>query len=166
MEKLYKLGKTRSIGVSNWTILGLESLLRVAEIKPAVNQVEIHPFLPNTSLISYFTSHGILPVAYSPLGSQLQVAYTGETVMGNEVLKGIAGNRGVSVAQILISWGLKRGYAVLPMSGSEERIKKNFQVVELSDEEFEDINNISKGINHRFVNLKETFGFDVWAEDE
>jgi len=86
--------------------------------------------------------------------------------MGNECLKGIAKKRGVSAAQILISWGLKRGYAVLPMSGNEERIKKNFQVLELSDEEFENINNISSGTHHRFVNLKETFGFDVWAEDE
>jgi len=162
VEKLYKEGKTRSIGVSNWTIAGLESLLRIAEIKPAINQVEIHPFLPNTSLIKYCNTHDILPVAYSPLGSQLQVPYTGETVMSNKVLKEIAEKRGVSVAQILISWGLQRGYAVLPMSGNEERIKKNFEVVELSEEEFDAINNVSLGNRHRFVNLKETFGYDVW----
>jgi diketogulonate reductase-like aldo/keto reductase len=69
MEKLYKSGKARSIGVSNWKISDLEAMLKYAEIKPMMNQVEIHPFLPNTELVEYCFSHDILPVAYSPLGS-------------------------------------------------------------------------------------------------
>jgi diketogulonate reductase-like aldo/keto reductase len=62
MEKLYKDGKTRSIGVSNWTIDKLERLLAVADIKPVVNQIEIHPFFPNTKVVEYCMSKSILPV--------------------------------------------------------------------------------------------------------
>jgi diketogulonate reductase-like aldo/keto reductase len=76
MEKLFKAGKPRSIRVSNWKISDLEAMLKYAEIKPAINQVEIHPFLPNTELVQCCFSHNILPVAYSPLGSQGQVATT------------------------------------------------------------------------------------------
>ncbi|KUJ22082.1 Aldo/keto reductase [Mollisia scopiformis] len=165
LEKLYKLGKARSIGVSNWTITGLERLLEYAEIKPAINQVEIHPFLPNSELIQYCMSHNILPVAYSPLGSQHQVPTTGEKVLTHPELTSIATKKGISLVQLLVAWGLKRGYAVLPKSGNAERIKSNFCLVELNEEDFEAVNKIAEGRHCRFVNPKEMFGYDVWSEE-
>ncbi len=70
----------------------------------------------------------------------------------------------MSFAQVLIAWGLKRGYAVLPKSSNAERIKSNFEVVDLSEDEFEEINEVAKRKNDRFVNLKDTFGYNVWPE--
>lgn len=165
MEKLYKAGKAKSIGVSNWTIDGLEAMLKYAEIKPVVNQVEIHPFLPNTELIEYCVSRDILPVAYSPLGSQHQVKHSLEAVSTNSELNALAKKKGVTLAQILIAWGLKRGYAVLPKSSNPERIKGNFAIIDLTEEDFEAVNKVAEGRNDRFVNLKDTFGYDVWPEE-
>jgi diketogulonate reductase-like aldo/keto reductase len=165
MEKLHKSGKTRSIGVSNWTLAGLEALMKYAEIKPAINQVEIHPFLPNKELIAYCNANCILPVAYSPLGSQQQCPTTGEKVMENAALNAIAENKGVTLVQLLIAWGLKRGYAVLPKSSVEARIRSNFQIVDLSEEEFEGVNKVAEGRHSRFVNPKDMFGFDVWPDE-
>lgn len=127
--------------------------------------MEIHPFLPNTKLIDYCRSHDILPVAYSPLGSQDQIPTTNEKVSTNAELNALAKKKGVSVAQILIAWGLKRGYVVLPKSSNDERIRSNFQVIELSDQDFEAVNKVAEGRLYRFVNPKDMFGYDVWAEE-
>jgi diketogulonate reductase-like aldo/keto reductase len=165
MENLYRAGKTRSIGVSNYKISDLETLLNYANVKPVINQVEIHPFLPNIELIKYCRSHDILPVAYSPLGSQHQVPTTGEKVTTNAALNDIGTNKGVSLASVLIAWGLKRGYVVLPKSSDPERIRSNFQHVELSEAEFEAVNKVANGRHYRFVNPKGMFGYDCWAEE-
>ncbi|KAI9738038.1 MAG: Glycerol 2-dehydrogenase (NADP(+)) [Claussenomyces sp. TS43310] len=164
-EKLYKSGKARSIGVSNWTIKGLEALLKYAEVKPTTNQVEIHPFLPNTELVQYCFEHDIIPVAYSPLGSQDQVPGTGEKVSTNKDLIAIAEQRGATLAQVLIAWGIRRGYAVLPKSSNPSRIQSNAQLIKLTDKEFEAVNKIAEGRHSRFVNMKDTFGYDVWPEE-
>lgn len=116
MEELYAAGKARAIGVSNWTILGLKKRLRIAKVKPAVNQIEIHPFLPNTELVEFCLSHGILPEAYPPLGSQDQAPNTGEKVRTNSTLNEVAERSGDTLAQVLLAWGLRRGYVVLPKS--------------------------------------------------
>lgn len=165
MEELLAAGKARSIGVSNWTIAGLEKLLKFAQIKPAVNQIEIHPFLPNDELVKYCFNHGIMPEAYSPLGSQNQVPSTGEKVTTNPTLNQIAKKRGSSLAQVLIAWGLKRGYVVLPKSSTPSRIESNFKFTGLSDDEFRAVNDVAKGRHTRFVNMKDTFGYNVWPEE-
>ncbi|RDL39569.1 Aldo reductase [Venustampulla echinocandica] len=168
MEKLYRLGKARSIGVSNWTIPLLEKLLTYAEIPPAINQVEIHPYFPNTRLVNFCFGHGILPVAYSPLGSQGQVKENKrERVSDDPKLKAIAEQKGSTVAQVLIAWGVKRGYAVVPKSANEERIRSNFGLLDLSDEEFQAVNSVVEGRGvTRFVNPRDMFGYDVWAGED
>lgn len=165
MEQLYAEKKTRAIGVSNWTIGRLDQLLSFAKVKPQINEIEIHPFLPNTELVEYLFRHDILPEAYSPLGSQNQVPTTGEKVSENTVLNAIAKEKGSTLAQILIAWGLRRGYVVLPKSGNPGRIESNFQSVELTDKEFEGINSVAATHHFRFVNMKDTFGYDVWPEE-
>lgn len=165
MEELYKQGVVRAIGVSNWTIPGLEKLLKIAEVKPTVNQIEIHPFLPNEELVNYCFEHNILPSAYSPLGSQDQVPTTGEKVRTNPTLNKIADQSGRTLAQVLLAWGLRRGYIVLPKSSTPSRIESNLQVSELSDDEFEAVQQVAKGRHTRFVNMKDTFGYDVWADE-
>lgn len=165
MEDVYRSGKARAIGVSNWTIRGLKELLSFAEVKPHVNQIECHPFLPNTALVDFCLEQGILPAAYSPLGSQNQVPSTGEKVRTNSKLNEVAERCGLDLAQVLLAWGLQRGYVVLPKSSTPKRIESNWQIPELSDEDFEAVQSVARGRHTRFVNMKDTFGYDVWADE-
>jgi diketogulonate reductase-like aldo/keto reductase len=165
MEELADSGKARAIGVSNWTIEGLQKMLKFARIKPAVNQIEIHPFLPNSELVDFCFRNGIMPAAYSPLGSQNQVPSTGETVRENAALNAVAKHSGHNLAQVLLAWGLQRGYIVLPKSSTPSRIESNLQIPELTPEEFQAIEDVAKGRHVRFVNMKDTFGYDLWPEE-
>ncbi|KAJ5206071.1 Aldo/keto reductase subgroup [Penicillium cf. griseofulvum] len=165
MEKLYADGKAKAIGVSNWTIPQLEAMAKFAKVQPMVNQIEIHPFLPNNELVQYCFDHNILPQAYSPLGSQNQVPTTGERVSENKTLNAVAEKGGNTLAQVLIAWGLRRGYSVLPKSSNPKRIESNFKSIELSDADFEAVNEVAKGRHCRFVNMRDTFGYDVWPEE-
>ncbi|KAF4974805.1 hypothetical protein FZEAL_8329 [Fusarium zealandicum] len=165
MEELQASGKTRAIGVSNWTIPGLKQMLGFAKVKPTVNQIEIHPFLPNTELVKFCLDNDILPQAYSPLGSQNQVPTTGEKVRTDKTLNEVADRSGNTLAQVILAWGLRRGYSVLPKSSTPSRIESNFQVPNLSDEDFEAVESVARGRHTRFVNMKETFGYDVWPAE-
>ncbi|EEQ34703.1 Glycerol 2-dehydrogenase (NADP(+)) [Microsporum canis] len=165
MEELYEAGKAKAIGLSNFTIAGVKQILSFAKVPPHANQIEIHPFLPNTELVEFCFSKNIMPQAYSPLGSQNQVPTTGEKVGTNATLNEIAKNGGHTLAQVLIAWGERRGYVVLPKSSNPQRIESNFKEIELSDEEFEAVNKVSQGRHTRFVNMKDTFGYDVWPEE-
>jgi diketogulonate reductase-like aldo/keto reductase len=165
MEKVYSQGLTKSVGVSNWTEAGIASLLKYAKVKPAINQIEIHPFLPQHHLTEYCVSQSIVPVAYSPLGSQDQVPGTGEKVSTNKDLIAIAEKNGVTLAQVLIAWGIRRGYAVLPKSSNPGRIQGNAKLITLSDEDFEAVNKVADNRKSRFVNMKDTFGYNVWPEE-
>lgn len=166
MEELYAEGKAKAIGVSNWTIPRLEQLLSFAKVKPHLNQIEIHPFLPNRELVDFCQKNGIFVVAYSPLGSQNQVPTTGEKVNENKTLNEVAAKNGHTLAQNLIAWGIRRGYAVLPKSSTPSRIESNFQDFELNDADWKAINDVARGRHCRFVNMKDTFGYDVWPEEK
>ncbi|ABN65453.1 Aldo/keto reductase [Scheffersomyces stipitis CBS 6054] len=149
LQPLVALGKTKSIGVSNFSVTNLEKLLNAptTKIVPVVNQVELHPYLPQQQLLEYTKKHGIVLEAYSPLGSTNSPLFKDETVVK------IAEKNGVSPATILISWALWRGTVVLPKSVTESRVQSNFEVINLSDEDGQTIDNIHKvkGV-HRFIN--------------
>ncbi|KAL9083509.1 MAG: hypothetical protein Q9165_008490 [Trypethelium subeluteriae] len=163
LEKLHRAGKARSIGVSNWSIKKLDRLLACAEVKPVVNQIEIHPYFPNSELVEYCLSKAILPVAFSSLGSQHAIPTTQDRLLQDPKLVALAANRGVSLAQLLIAWGLRRGYGVLPKSTTADRIKNNLDLVELSDAEFQAISDAAAGKRFRFCDLEYIFGYDAWA---
>ncbi|GAP84063.1 putative glycerol dehydrogenase protein [Rosellinia necatrix] len=165
MEELLASGKTRAIGVSNWTIPNLKKLMSFAKVKPQVNQVEVHPFLPNEELVEFCHANDILVEAYSPLGSQDQVPTTGEKVRTNKTLNEVADRSGHTLAQVLLAWGLRRGYVVLPKSSTPSRIESNAQIRELSDADFEAVQQVARGRHTRFVNMKDVFGYDVWPEE-
>ncbi|KAI8981768.1 NADP-dependent oxidoreductase domain-containing protein [Mycotypha africana] len=156
MEKLLDTGKVKSIGVANFSIPNLERLLKTAKVVPAVNQIELHPYLPQFKLVEFCKSKGIHCSAYSPLGS------TQSTLFEDETLGKIAKSYNVSLAQILISWGVTRG-SVLPKSVHPERIASNIETVELKDEEIQAINDISKTTTKRFI--RPNWGVPVFDED-
>jgi diketogulonate reductase-like aldo/keto reductase len=175
MEELQRSGKTKSIGVSNYAVRHLQPLLSYCEIKPVINQIEIHPYFPNTELINFCRENDIMPVAYSPLGSQGQTKKAKEnqtTVLTDPTLEELAREKGCSVAQICIAWGIKRGYPVLPKSANEGRVRANFELVSLTGEEMKRVDGIAATIGKgdgkgvRLVNPIGMFGFNVWEGED
>ncbi|WP_165995767.1 aldo/keto reductase [Bacillus sp. Cs-700] len=120
MEKLYKDGRIRAIGVSNFHPNHLEDLMKDAEIIPMVNQVEFHPLLNQKELREYCKQHSIQLEAWSPLAQG--------KLLDHEVVKEIAEQHGKSTAQVIIRWDLEHEVVTIPKSSNPERIKQNFDV--------------------------------------
>ncbi|EEB06938.1 glucose 1-dehydrogenase [Schizosaccharomyces japonicus yFS275] len=151
MEGLVKSGKVKNIGISNFNNEELDRILKVAEIPPAVHQMETHPYLKQTEFIEKHKKLGIHVTAYSPLANQN--ALYGNAVpklIEHKTLVDIAKTKGEGVtgANIAISWAVKRGTSVIPKSVHANRIKSNFLVVPLTDDEMKAIDNI--GVSKRF----------------
>ncbi|KXZ20943.1 glyoxal reductase [Bacillus nakamurai] len=138
LEKLYKDGKIRAIGVSNFQVHHLEELLKDAEIKPMVNQIEFHPRLTQKEVRDFCKAQGIQVEAWSPL-MQGQL-------LDNDVLSQIAEKHNKSVAQVILRWDLQNEVVTIPKSIKEHRIIENADIFdfELSQEEIEKINALNK----------------------
>ena len=140
MQKLVGTGKVRNIGVSNFGITHFEKLFADPEFKvmPAVNQIELHPSNPSPKLVEYNTKNGIHSTGYSCLGSTNSPFYT------NDMLHKLAEKKGRTIQQVLLMWGLQKGWSVIPKSVNEGRIKANFDLDgwSLSGEEMKDIDSI------------------------
>ncbi|MDP3741166.1 MAG: aldo/keto reductase [bacterium] len=136
MQELYRSKKARAIGVSNYTISHLEEMKSYATVMPAVNQVEMHPFLYQKDLADYCAQNNIAVEAYSPLvhGQKLD----------NPRLSKIAKKYGKSNAQILIRWSLQHGFIVLPKSSHKDRIQENIKVFDfaLTDEDMRSLDTL------------------------
>ncbi|NHC38995.1 aldo/keto reductase [Bacillus sp. MM2020_1] len=137
-EKLYKDGRVRAIGVSNFLVHHLEDLLSSAEIKPMVNQVEFHPHLTQKELLDYCKNEGIQLEAWSPL-KQGQL-------LSEPVLVDLAHKYNKSVAQVILRWDLQHGVVTIPKSIKEHRIIENANIFdfELSAEDMEKIDGLNQ----------------------
>lgn len=133
LEDLYRAGRVRAIGVSNFLPHHLRSLMKTAEVMPMVNQIEFHPGYPQTYTVEFCKAHGILPEAWSPLGRT--------RVLQDERLAGIAAKYGKSVAQLCVRFALQCGVAPLPKSSSPARMQANLDVFDfvISDEDMDRI---------------------------
>ncbi|KAJ9245773.1 hypothetical protein DTO169E5_492 [Paecilomyces variotii] len=158
LEKLVKAGKIRSIGISNFTIAETEKLLKTATIPPAVNQIEAHPYLQQPELLKWHKEKNILVVAYSPLGNNI---YNLPRVVDDPAIQEIAKKLGKDPAQLLISWAIQRGTAVLPKSVTPARIQSNFQDFVIPDEDFEALNKLDRGQRYKFPFR---WGKDIFGE--
>ncbi|KAG8996321.1 hypothetical protein FRB90_012763, partial [Tulasnella sp. 427] len=136
MEKLLDSGRVKSIGVSNFSIKTLDMLLPHVSVVPAVNQVQLHPYLPQLDLLEYCTSKGIHLTAYSPLGQTNSPLFTDDTIVR------LAEKYRVSTGQVLLSWGVQRGTSVIPKSEKEERLRSNLELVKFDPVDFEAISDI------------------------
>ncbi|MEH7112352.1 aldo/keto reductase [Neobacillus niacini] len=138
IEKLYKDGRVRAIGVSNFHVHHLEDLIRDAEIKPMVNQVEFHPHLTQNELRDYCKKEGIQLEAWSPLKK-------GE-LLNDPVLEDIAAKHNKTVAQVILRWDLQHGVVTIPKSIKETRIIENSNVFdfELTAEEMAKIDGLNQ----------------------
>ena len=137
MEKLKNEGLVRSIGVCNFHPHHVDEILKVAEHKPVLNQVELHPWLTQDKVLEYDNSHSILTQAWSPLARG--------KILEEDMLAELATSHGKSVAQIVLRWHIQRGVAVIPKSNSTERISENMNVFdfELSEQEMVSISSLN-----------------------
>lgn len=128
MEDLVRRGLVRHIGVSNFPVILLEDLLRSAEIPPAVNQIELHPYLQQPQLLRYCALNKIHVTAYSPLGSADSRESHAPDLLADPTIHEIARKHHKTPAQICIRWALQRGVSVIPKSVTPARIRENFDV--------------------------------------
>lgn len=158
MQECLSAGLTKHVGVSNFSVSKLEDLISKSGAVPSVNQVESHPFLPQDELFEYCSGKGIQMVAYSPLGSGARP----ERMRGNadpvlfedEVVKQIAAKHEKSVGQILLSFGVSRGLAVIPKSANRGRLMENLEGAQFTLPQ-EDIDALkSNGVSHRFCHAR------------
>ena len=136
MEALVDNNQTRQIGVSNFSVKKLQDLLGKARYKPAMNQIELHPYLQQNDMLAFCKERGIALTGYSPLGSfdrpAGMKADDEPVLLEDPVILEIADRHGVSPAQVLISWALHRDTVVIPKSVNPERLKQNLAAAELS----------------------------------
>ncbi|MBT2664998.1 aldo/keto reductase [Bacillus sp. ISL-4] len=124
LEKLYKDGKVKSIGVSNFHVHHLEDLLANSEVKPVVNQIELHPLLTQVEIRDYCAKHEIKVESWSPLGRG--------NLLEEPTINHIAKKHGKSSAQVLIRWHLQHDLVVIPKSITPSRIEENAEVFDFS----------------------------------
>ena len=140
LEKVHKEGKCNAIGVSNYTINHLKELLEICEIKPAVNQVEFHPFLFQKNLMDFCRKNEIILEGYSPFAK-------GQRINDPKLIP-IAEKYSKTNAQIIIRWHLQHNVVVIPKSANKNRIKENSEVYDFNISE-EDMNYLDS-LNENF----------------
>ncbi len=155
MEAAVSTGLTRHIGVSNFSAKKLRDLIAHCKIKPEVDQVEMHPLLQQTELVTFCGSQGIHMTAWAPLGSSdrpdFAKAPNAPVLLDNPVIKSIAQGRSCTPAQVLIAWHVNRGISTIPKSVTPSRLRENFAAAEivLSQADMERIADLDQ--NYRLV---------------
>jgi diketogulonate reductase-like aldo/keto reductase len=151
LEKIYKEGRIRAIGVSNFKEHHLEELMSDAEIKPMVNQVELHPLLSQQELRDYCKKHQIQVEAWAPLGQG--------RLLDNPILQEIASSHHKSIAQVILRWDLQNEIVTIPKSVKQKRIIENANIFDfsLNESDMEKINALNE--NKRFGADPDNFTF-------
>ncbi|MET9880565.1 aldo/keto reductase [Actinacidiphila glaucinigra] len=140
LEKIHADGRARAIGVSNFPVAQLRHLLDEGGVAPALNQVELHPHLPQTELRAFHAGHGIATEAWSPLGQ-------GRGLLDEPALAAVAAKHGRTPAQVVLRWHLQIGNVVIPKSVTPSRIRENIDVFgfELDGEDLAAIDALDNG---------------------
>lgn len=178
LQKLVETRKVRAVGVSNFSIEQLKEVISVGGDTPvSCNQVEAHPWFPNTELLEFMRKQGILETVYCPLGGQ---GKKGTLLVEEPLVKELATKNGMGVGQLLQSWAVQRG--TIPLGKSQnsgersgwnferlnadlsttERIKANLDVRKLPQEDFEALNALDQGKDGRVVDLGPRWGLELY----
>ena len=141
MEDAYKEGKLKAIGVSNFYAHILVNFVHTVEIKPMVNQVELHPYYTQEKALETMKYYNVIPEAWAPLGGGRYNPFE------DEMLKEIAEKHNKTVGQVILRWNIQRGVVVIPKSTHVERIKENIDIFdfELNEEEMKQISSLDMG---------------------
>ncbi|KAK6946350.1 NADP-dependent oxidoreductase domain [Dillenia turbinata] len=165
MEDLIARGLVRSIGISNYDIFLTRDCLAYSKVKPAVNQIETHPYFQRDSLVKFCQKHGICVTAHTPLGGSVANTewFGSVSCLDDPLLKGLADKYKKTPAQIVLRWAIQRNTVVIPKSSKLERLKENFQVFdfELSKEDMELIAGIDR--KYRTNQPAKFWGIDLYA---
>jgi 2,5-diketo-D-gluconate reductase A len=139
LEEFYADGRARSVGVSNFQVPHLRRLAAETDVVPAVNQIEVHPYLTNEDVRAYGAEHGILTEAWSPIARG--------RVLDDPTVSAIAQRVGRTAAQVTLRWHIQRGDVVFPKSTTPSRIKQNFELFdfELTDADMAAISALDRG---------------------
>jgi aldehyde reductase len=137
MESLVDGGRCRAIGLSDIALNELSPIYESARIKPAVVQVESHPYLPETELLEFCKEKGIVLLAFAPLGHGMRPG-----LLEDPVISAIAVRIGKTPAQVLLAWAVQRGTALLTTPKNAARARENFNISSLPEDAFEEINRI------------------------
>jgi aldehyde reductase len=137
MEALAAKDKCRAIGLSDVSLEILQPIYEAAKIKPAVVQVESHPYLPQTELLEFCKQHGIVLLAFAPLGHGMRPG-----PLEDPVVVSIARQNSLTPAQVLLAWGIQRGTAILTTTKNPDRVRANYNVEPIPDAAVEEINQI------------------------
>ncbi|KAJ5610871.1 hypothetical protein N7510_007590 [Penicillium lagena] len=168
MEKLLKTGKTKAIGVSNFSKAEMEHLLKNTSVVPAAHQMECHPWLQQHDFVAWHQANGIHVTQYSPFGNQNSI-YSGKGGAGKlieePVLTEIGKKYNKTAPQVALAWGVTQGHSVLPKSKTPSRIKSNLEAdFKLSPEDMKKIQAINKKL--RFNDSSADFGRDFFTDLE
>ena len=138
LEEFYRDGRARSIGVSNFQPHHLRRLHENTEVPPAVNQIEVHPFLTQDEVRGFCAEHGIAVEAWSPIGQGLE--------LDDPTIVSIAQRVGKTPAQVILRWHIQRGDIIFPKSVTPSRVKENFDIFdfELADGDVAEISALNK----------------------
>ncbi|KAL2070556.1 hypothetical protein VTL71DRAFT_13582 [Oculimacula yallundae] len=157
-------------GLSNFNIIKTKRVLEVAKIRPFVNQVELHPYLPQHQLLLFCKQENIHLMGHQPLGGRPVAAVNPNMdrpgpLLDSEIAT-VASTHAKSPAQVLLSWAVQRGTSVVPKTVHEDRMKENRELFILSDEEMALVDGLaeSKGMV-RYLDPKNHIGFDIFRED-
>jgi alcohol dehydrogenase (NADP+) len=149
MENLVDRGKCRAIGLGDIGLKDLEPLYEAARIKPAVIQVESHPYLPETELLEFCNGRGIVLLAFAPLGHGMRPG-----PLEDPVILAVAKRVGKTPAQVMLAWAIQRGTALLTTPKSKVHAEENFEISPLPQDAFDEINGIQ--IRERYNTVVKT----------
>ncbi|HEX2109430.1 MAG TPA: aldo/keto reductase [Rubrobacteraceae bacterium] len=153
LEEFHRDGRARSIGVSNWQIEHLERLAAETDIVPAVNQIEVHPYLTNNAVREYGREHQIATEAWSPIAQG--------KVLDDPTITQIAYKVGKTPAQVVLRWHIQRGDIVFPKSVTPSRMKENFELFdfEIEPADMDAITALDRGEDGRTGPNPDTFAY-------
>ncbi|KAM0746962.1 putative aldehyde reductase [Meredithblackwellia eburnea MCA 4105] len=167
MEKLLDTGKVRNIGISNFSQAEVEILLKSAKVKPAVHQLERHPYLPQYDFVKKHEEWGIHVTAYSPLGNTNPSYAKGDSLpplSKNDVIVALSEKYNATPSQILISLQLAEGLSVIPKSVTKSRILENSIIVDLTKEDCEKVKQITG--RRRYCDFSDVIGYPYYSDLE
>jgi len=154
MQDQNKNGLAKHIGVSNFNQAKLKELFALPGQRPEMNQVELHPYLPQNQLVAFCKENELLVTAYSPLGSpdsRAEKHAQDPKLLEDGAVMAIAQKHGATLGQVLISWSIARGIAVIPKSVNQVRIVENFAAAEINLDAADMAQLDANGTSHRFV---------------
>jgi diketogulonate reductase-like aldo/keto reductase len=146
LERLVDDGRCRSIGLSDITLDKLKEIVAAARIKPAVVQVESHPYLPEWDLLDYCNQQGIVLLAFAALGHGME-----PRLLDDPAIVGIARRLGKTPAQVVLAWAVQRGTALLTTSVTPSRLRENFDISAIPEDAMREMRDIKTNIRFNAV---------------